>query len=90
MGPRIRPGVRQVFGSKRRIAAQNVALGRSELTGTFQDPNRNSCPNDPGCTAADAGRRFNARKGIAEVADDPLEKLCLLGTAQLREEGFGL
>lgn len=89
MGANIRPGVRQILGPKRGIAPQEFGLGDPLPPQLLQDPDGNPGANDARLAATHAWRALNTRKGVADVAGHPLQKLSLLATSMIepRERG---
>ena len=76
----ISPRSCQILRGKRGVCAQQIRLAGSEPPCLDEQPDRDARAHDARFTAADAGRRLDARKCLVEVIDDPAQDLRLFVT----------
>ena len=77
MGAHIRPGVGEVFGTQRRVRAQNVFFTRALAAQLFQDPDGNARADNTRLASADSRCGLDARKGAVQVLHDQAQQLGL-------------
>ena len=74
------PGVDEILRPQGWVIGEQIGLRHSEAARLLEQPHLNSRAPDARLPAADTGGRLDSRKGVSQVARDPLEKLSLLGT----------
>lgn len=82
MRAQVRPGVGQVLGRKRRIAAQKVGLTRAQPPRLRQQPYRDARAHDARFASAHARRGFDAGESLAQIGHHPAQHLGFLSPAQ--------
>lgn len=80
MNASIGPSVGEIFSAERGVRGKKVAFGDAQSAEIFEKPHGYSSSDDAGITTADAGRGVDSRKVVAEVLDNPLQKLRLFAS----------
>ncbi len=73
MGAVAAPGVGEVFGVERGVAAKDVGFAEAKLAGAGECPDGDACAADAGFAAADGGVAIHAGEALAEIARDDLQ-----------------
>lgn len=81
----IGPGIGQILSLQQWVVAQQVGLRSPLLSQSDQHPYGNTGPDDAGIPTADTRIAVNTWKRIAQISDDPLQYLRLLGAAQFAD-----
>ena len=87
MQPHIGPRVGEVLG-RQVDSAKKVCLASAQPPSLFQDPHRDSGADDARFAPANAGNTFDSRKGITQVASDPLQHLGLFRPRHAGQNSF--
>ena len=84
----VRPCVRKILCSQRRVGTQQVRVRRAFPARLLENPQRNSRSHDARGAAADPRGGLDPREGVTKIASDPLEHLRLFATAQASQQAL--
>ena len=90
MGAVVGPGVGEVFGVERGIAAEKIGFAEAKLAGAGECPDRNARAADAGFAPADGGVAVHAGEALAKVARHDLQQGRFFTRRHGGEERFGV
>jgi hypothetical protein len=90
MGAVVGPGVGEVFGVQRGIAAEKIGFAEAKLAGAGECPDRNARAADAGFAPADGGVAVHAGETLAKVARHDLQQGRFFTRRHGGQERFGV